>query len=279
VLRIRETERLTAAIRTARFRVEEELFARGRLPARLQIAEFPKSGGTWLWQLMLALEQEASAPGLKTFNGMRVIHHHAPFGSRSIPAVYVLRDGRDVVVSLYFHHLREIRGRTRWEPRVRRYFSTVLGSRHDPEDVTRNLPRFIRSLRDHPLGGLLRPGREASFLTWPTHVVDWSDRVGVTWVRYEDMLANPVAELERIIKWRGFEIEPAFLEEVVTRNSFRAQSGGRAPGQEDRSSFLRKGIVGDWKNWFDENAAAAFDEYGGDQLRAFGYDKPRRGTA
>ena len=41
---------------------------------------------------------------------------------------------------------------------------------------------------------------------------------------------------------------------------------------ENISSFLRKGVAGDWKNKFNKEAAMIFDHYAGDMLIKLGYE-------
>ena len=54
-----------------------------------------------------------------------------------------------------------------------------------------------------------------------------------------------------------------------------ARQTGRAPGAEDRGSFIRKGVAGDWVNHFTRETAELFDELAGDALVALGYESDR----
>jgi len=45
----------------------------------------------------------------------------------------------------------------------------------------------------------------------------------------------------------------------------------RSIGKE-KNSFMRKGIVGDWKNHFSKEARKLFDELAGEQLIMLGYE-------
>jgi len=50
-------------------------------------------------------------------------------------------------------------------------------------------------------------------------------------------------------------------------------TGGRTQGQEDRQSHQRKGIQGDWRNWFNDDLRQTFRQMGGeDFLRDLGYE-------
>jgi len=93
---------------------------------------------------------------------------------------------------------------------------------------------------------------------------------------FESLLNNTGKELARIVRWVTDEdIDLKRIGEVVDRFSFEAQSG-RKPDMEDKNSFLRKGISGDWKSKFSHEAAEMFDHYAGDALIELGYEKSRK---
>ena len=246
-------------------RARDAAYRRGLLRADVYVCEFPKSGGSWVTALATDLLRESGR------TRPAVMHVHWRQRPLYRPAVYVLRDGRDVVVSLYFHHVRHLLGRTIWTRRVHRFFSNVLGAGYDPNDARCNLPRFIESLYRRPFGGLLRPGQDSSFLPWPDHVGDWLHAPGVLVVRYEALHEAPARELGRIQEQIGTSLEAPGLEAVIERNSF-ARKAGRQPGAEDRTSFLRKGVVGDWRTWFTADAGRAFLDFGGPALQELGYE-------
>ena len=60
------------------------------------------------------------------------------------------------------------------------------------------------------------------------------------------------------------------VNEIVGNHSF-ARVAGRNVGEENTRSFMRKGVVGDWKNYFDLNARERFHTYAGDALMKLGY--------
>lgn len=71
------------------------------------VSEYPKSGGTWLAKMLadyleVALPQNNMFPILKT----SVVHNHWKYSPYLKNAVYLIRDGRDLVVSIYFTCLR-----------------------------------------------------------------------------------------------------------------------------------------------------------------------------
>ena len=47
---------------------------------------------------------------------------------------------------------------------------------------------------------------------------------------------------------------------------------GRKAGVHNEKSFLRKGIVGDWKNHFSYQSREKFNDYAGSSLLELGYE-------
>src|SRR5262245_5297709 len=70
-------------------------------------------------------------------------------------------------------------------------------------------------------------------------------------LRLEDFMVNSGAAFVRLFRehWR-MDVPEETLEEVMSKHSFARYSGGRAPGQEDRTSHYRKGVHGDWRQHF-----------------------------
>ena len=46
----------------------------------------------------------------------------------------------------------------------------------------------------------------------------------------------------------------------------------RNPGEENKHSFLRKGVAGDWKNHFSKEARQVFNKFAGRELIKLGYE-------
>lgn len=79
-------------------------------------------------------------------------------------------------------------------------------------------------------------------------------------VRYEDLKEEPNRELELLANHLGLIADRQTINGVVERHSFMSKSG-RQPGVEIRQAPLRKGIVGDWRNYFDNACIAMFKSY------------------
>jgi lipopolysaccharide transport system ATP-binding protein len=93
-------------------------------------------------------------------------------------------------------------------------------------------------------------------------------------VKYEDLCADTHRLLREILLDRlKMPISPKRLAKAIDNNRFEKMSGGRAPGQEDIASHLRKGVAGDWRNHFTDRMKQAFKARYGDLLVASGYEK------
>lgn len=73
------------------------------------------------------------------------------------------------------------------------------------------------------------------------------------WTTYEWMKEDTLREISKIVEFLGPALPEKHIQRVVNRNSFKAKTGGREAGTEMRTSlWRRKGVVGDYLNWFDE---------------------------
>lgn len=79
------------------------------------------------------------------------------------------------------------------------------------------------------------------------------------WTCYEWMHKDIVWEIRAITDWLGVEgIDDSFITAVCKRHSFKVKTKGRNEGDEDRSDlWRRKGILGEWKTWYDDEMIEA----------------------
>jgi hypothetical protein len=90
-------------------------------------------------------------------------------------------------------------------------------------------------------------------------------------LRYEDLVAEPAAELTRVLAFLGAGTEPATVAACVEAASFEKLSQGRKAGEEDASSFFRKGVPDDWKRRLTPDQVRRFADLSEGTLQAFGY--------
>lgn len=236
------------------------------------VCEHPKSGGTWLAKmvgdyLQLPFPQHSVLP----VGCSSVVKNHLRFDHRLRRVFYLYRDGRDVMASLYFDRLRVARGPRRPGSRyIRRTYERLLGEDYDPADVVAHLPRFMEY-------EFRNPGRGTP-LNWRDHIDDWVDpagRDGTAYVSYESLRADCAATLGAALQQvTGEAVDPWQLSATVEKMSIDRQRQRWEQGHVI-PQHIRKGAVGDWKNYFSREAAELFDELAGDTLVRLGYEKDR----
>jgi Sulfotransferase domain len=226
------------------------------------VNEYPKSGGTWVGAMLgRVLDIPFPKNRLPAFRSS-VMHGHYlnPWGIRNV--VVVWRDGRDVMASWY-HHCLFVNEHNN-ERLVRRTRKELSFS--DYEDVRANLPEFIEyafTRQAHPR------------FSWSDFVRRWYSRKGVCYVYYEDLHKDAAKELQRIFfELTGNRLSSDKATATAEQFSFSRLSG-RKPGEESKGSFMRKGIVGDWRNNFSPDAREVFDHYAGNELLLLGYEQDR----
>lgn len=228
---------------------------------------YPKSGTTWATQLVADyLELPFPRKSLLPVGCAAVVHGHETVRPNDRRVVYVMRDGRDALMSQYFYHSRRMPEGD--NPPMTRLQRKIYPGMVNKADVRKNLPAFV-----------LRQMKKAnsSNANWGEHVRSYFDAKNpeVALMKYEDMLADGESALAKAIEQlTGKPADPDRARDTVRKFAFKRQSG-RKSGSEDRSAFLRKGQSGDWANHFTREAAEIFDRYCGDDLVRAGYEPDR----
>jgi len=224
----------------------------------LFVCSFPKSGTTWVQYIVQLLEQECGIlpasnlegefpymeyvyPGVKAISakqGTRRIKTHLPL--ELLPAdvvdngkgkvIYIARNPKDVSVS-YFH------------------FARMLSELKYEGDFANFHEKFVS-------------GRVA-YSPWPQHVRGfWENRnkSNVLFLTYEDLHQFPEKCVTQIASFLELNVNKESIERVCFLSKFHNMQ--RNPNvnyswwdelgirKKSESKFLRKGVVGDWKNYY-----------------------------
>jgi lipopolysaccharide transport system ATP-binding protein len=113
-----------------------------------------------------------------------------------------------------------------------------------------------------------------------SEVLPTSARIQATWInvpdvlllRYEDILGNEYSFFEQLVDYCQIKVSREKLHALVESSIFET-STGRKRGEEDINAHLRKGISGDWRNYFTENIKTEFKKHYGKLLIDTGYEK------
>jgi len=226
------------------------------------VVSYPRSGNTWvrfllanlaraptgkpvdfhtLPQVVPDLHLEAHWPIVRSARPPRLLKTHDLPDHRFRRVIYVLRDGRDVMVSHYLY----LCGLDRFD-----------GS----------LLEFLKSRKKGPH-------------QWAKHVSAWlapvADRSLLT-VRYEDLVEDAAGQLHRMAEFAGLPHADENVEWAVERSSFETMrrlqdAGGRPYDKAEDFEHVRTGVVGDWRNWFEGPHKSMFEKRAGQVFRRCGY--------
>lgn len=223
----------------------------------LLVTEYPKSGGSWVAQMLSdAIDYPFPRQSFPPF-GRAIYHGHRIADLGLAPVVVVWRDPRDIMVSWYYHTL---------FVSDKNHPGFVARHRHlldfkDYDDIRCNLPRFIEFNFETPL---------SPKFSFNDFFDRWYGDANAVHCRYEDLLEKPEDELMSVCQQLGFDLSRDHCQQIVQRYSFTAQAS-RSPGHEDKGSYLRKGVAGDWKNHFNSDAIEMINRYLGHRLKALRY--------
>lgn len=243
---------------------------------RILVNGVPKSGTTWLYRMILAVpgyQERGNFRGdISLYDSVQpgnVVHGHdwytaelnQKLSEANIKVVLVTRDLRDQTVSRMFHLKRD--QTHAWQPTI---------------EPLNNDEALMLSIEGREAGNdlPLLPGVEA----WKTFTRQWlAADINIVYLRYEDLVAEPIKEMGRVFNNLDLPVPRSLLQAIVERNRFERLTVGhkfwqsaRRPGQEDAASHFRKGITGDWQNFFNEAHRQRFKELAGDWLVEMGYE-------
>lgn len=165
-------------------------------------------------------------------------------------AFFVMRDPRDIVISGYFSN---------------RYSHSPIGHISETRKILNSL-----SIEEGIIYNMetLRDVFEI-LASW----IDAEEKnPNILLLRYEDLTGNKnLKYFHKLCRHCDIKIPEKQLQELISDYSFEKLSGGRKHGEEDRNSHYRKGVSGDWKNYFNEEIKEKFEEIAGHLVTRLGY--------
>ncbi|CAH1776858.1 unnamed protein product [Owenia fusiformis] len=232
------------------------------------VAGFPKTGGGWLQEItylvlndanteaanatpsfqripfietlskenLLGLKNAQRPKILKTHLPMRMIPDHSKVGAKLI---YSTRNPKDVAVSFYHFH---------------RMNMTMHAG-----DFDEFLELFMSD--DIAYGNYLK------------HVADYTKAAeqadsNVLIIKYEDNHKDPEGTIKKIAEFCNKTLTQTQIDEILDHTTFKNMSNNPSTNYEGAwffdqtiSKYLRKGIVGDWKESFTSEQTEKFDKW------------------
>ena len=184
-------------------------------------------------------KKEEEHPGGSIFVGHNPIIELMPL-KEMVNIIAVIRDPRDICVSATYYMMK------------------------NDEEFDQN--KFDQLFQGEFIGGGPNPDYNESFIKdikKIPHVV----------LKFEDMVSNSYESMSIILDSFSYEYDKELLKTAIEKYSFKTLSSGREVGVEDRGNHYRKGLIGDWKNYFTEEKNKEFCERHKLLMERWGYDE------
>lgn len=263
--------------------------------------EYPKSGGTWVYKMLSYYLNIPNLPLLKSGDGRPVAGDEADpemarregcdgenpfpgqkkFGfisqSHELPKnklfspkycnYYLVRDGRDVIVSYYFYEAQYL-GKANQNIRKLKILKNLLN--RYAGYIWSKKRSYSRTIDLSKNEGLIDQYVAIRAKEWKYHVESWL-KLGQPYFRYEDLLTDTHSVLRKIFNHIGADIDEDLLAETIELMSFE-NCRKLEKGLDQNVRFYRKGIQGDWKNHFTDKQKEIFKNIAGTTLINLGYE-------
>lgn len=178
--------------------------------------------------------------------------------------IYIVRDGRDVLISERFRNfVEESRFLTSEDQRI---IDSLRKDQGQFMDGRRSIftETFIRRVAKGWVSNLQEIEGEGQRLFGKYYLV----------LRYEDLLEDPFAEMQKLWKFLGVKKTGKSLEKAIRAEmSSNPDEEWQAKRNEGIASFLPKGQAGNWRRLFTEKDKAIFKEAAGTMLIKWNYEK------
>ena len=204
--------------------------------------------------------------------------------------IHVFRDPRDLIVSAYFSHKYSHSANSAWgENKLIHHrkklvsLSLKKGLMEEIQFSRKNIERILslfesssKKIKHFKLEDIIKDNLffYKEFLTFYSLGLKDSSFTLINQNINFLLSKSPIdVNLKSFFFGRTKHITHKRLNAIVEKNNFKNLSGGRKKGEEDKKSHFRKGIAGDWKNYFDKDVLAMFNETYPNYVKRLGYQK------
>ncbi|XP_029198230.2 sulfotransferase family cytosolic 1B member 1-like [Acropora millepora] len=218
------------------------------------IVSYPKSGTTWmqeiLWQLynngevskrkifervpMLERALDNGRPDVRTLPSPRLIHSHLTYDvipkGKGCKYMYIARNPKDVAVSFY-----------------------EFMKAHGPSGGYNGPWEFFARI--------FMEGK-VFYGLWNKHVLEWwkhKDDSNVLFLKYEDLKKDLSGNIQLIAEFLEKPVSADTINKIAHQCTFKEMAKNMATFTLDGPKLLRKGEIGDWKNYFTPDIAKRFE--------------------
>ena len=220
------------------------------------LASFPRSGNTFLRNVLFSVyglesstyHQETGRSLDAGFDEYSLVKTHIipdnlPKNLRNMPSIYLIRDGRDAMVSMAHHR------------------SDIVAPGSD----------FLTNLLD-----IITTEGNAHFGGWSNNVRKWTEKASIV-IHFEDLIRNPISQIERLreiidLPEPDLSKLPSFKDLKYGDPKYGGSRSGKVVDGFTKK-FFRKGKVGGWTSDMDEELEDILWAYHGRTMEEMGYHK------
>ena len=246
-------------------------------PDDVWVVSYPKTGSTWTKQIVKLVRNNGipddvvisySVPWIEAVKGLnpvfevskmarpRTLSSHFPYHlmpcgpPHTTPCkyIYVMRNPKDVAVSYYFHSKKTFLCTIDWESFWKRYIEG-----------------------------------DVAFGNYFEHLQSWwphRNDPNTLFLRFEDMKKNLCQAISQIASFIGTDLSDEIVAKIADLTSFEKMKDDKTANMTwaevfndgGKSTFMRKGEVGDWKNYLTAEQSAQLDAICAERLQGTGLE-------
>ncbi|XP_059179984.1 sulfotransferase 2B1-like [Centropristis striata] len=248
-------------------------------PDDILIVSYPKSGSHWLQEIVPLIASGGDPASVETLPNW----HRVPFIEVGQNAFLKFEERPSPrIIASHFHYNMMPQSFFAVKPKV-------IYMMRNPKDVFTSSFHFNRTMKY-----FVDPGPQREYLhkfldgkvvfgSWFDQVKSWlnaEDKEHIMYIFYEEMSKDLKGSVARIAQFLQKSLDAEVIEKIADRCLFKNMKQNKMSNystipvsiiDQTKSEFLRKGIVGDWKNQLTVEEAEYFDAVYKDKMKDFQY--------
>ncbi|XP_071495266.1 sulfotransferase 1C2-like [Diadema antillarum] len=250
---------------------------------------YPKSGTTWAQQIVLLAHHNGDENQFEGKHIMKMVPFLEVVESRSIEGASTSRMQTEIADEMPSPRILKTQVPTKWLPESIRDSTRgkVIYVARNPKDMmvsyfhfckmTFNLPTYESwdvFYEEFVANRVPRGSWFDSVLFW------WKKRnePNVLFLKYENMKKDLKGSIRQISDFMGKSFSEETIDAIVKGSTFDAMKKNKTSNpdrvfkrvKDGSKSFMRKGIIGDWKNYFSDEQSERFDKIYAEKLAGSG---------